>query len=192
MPENNFYVTELSSPLGRLFDDMKLALFEGSSGKDNNQYQIKLDQSLINEDPFLSFMHPHCQGILGMLMLPPSNMQNWHKDLKSSCNLNYINCTKDKHTYYVALSSTDHPYFNNSIPIDKIKGYQPLIVVKHNPQQWVLLNTQNFHAGINADNEPKFLLQYCIQLTSGVSYFDVLELVKQYEACGNDKAGLIL
>ena len=84
MSENHFYTTDFSSPLSRLFDDMKLELFAGSAGKDNDQYQIRIDQALINEDPFLSFMHPHCQGILGMLMLPPSNMYNWHKDLRNT------------------------------------------------------------------------------------------------------------
>ena len=182
MSKNHFYKTEISSPLGRLFNSMKLELFEGRSGPDNNQYQINLDQSLINEDPFLSFVHPHCRGIMSMLMLPPSNMYNWHRDLKSSCNLNYINCTKNKHTFFEAQSSAEHPYFNNLIPINTIKGYKPLVEMKINPQQWVALNAQNLHAGINFDTEPKFLLQYCIQLTSGISYFDVVELIKQYES----------
>lgn len=181
MTENHFYTTELSSPLGRLFDNINLELFKRSAGRDKDQYQIALDQSLINEDPFLSFMHPHCQGILGMLMLPPSNMYNWHRDLKNACNLNYINCTKNKHTFYEALSAAEHSYFDNPIPINRIRGYKPLVPMKQNPQQWVALNSQNLHAGINFDTEPKFLLQYCIKLTSGLSYFDVKQLIKQYE-----------
>jgi hypothetical protein len=182
MSENHFYATEISSPLGRLFNDMKLEMFAGSAGKDNDQYQINISQSLINEDPFLSFMHPHCKGIMGMLMLPPSNMYNWHVDRRNACNLNYINCTKNKHTFFLAQNAEEHSYFNNPIPIDKIVGYKPLVEMKINPQQWVALNSQNLHAGINFDNEPKFLLQYCIKLTSGLSYFNVLELIKQYEA----------
>jgi hypothetical protein len=92
MTENHFYRTELTSPLGRLFDDIKFEQFVRSAGPDNDQYQIQINQSLINEDPFLAFMHPHCQGILGMLMLAPFNMYNWHKDKRNACNLNYINC----------------------------------------------------------------------------------------------------
>jgi hypothetical protein len=181
MSANHFYTTEISSPLGRLFNDVNFWKFAGSSGKDNDQYQIPLDQSLINEDPFLSFMHPHCQGILGMLMLPKSNMYNWHKDLRNSCNLNYINCTKNKHTFFEAQGVEEHSYFNIPVPINTIKAYKPLVEMKHNPQQWVALNSQNLHAGINFDDKPKFLLQYCIKLTSGVSYFNVVELIKQYE-----------
>lgn len=181
MSDNHFYATEISSPLGRLFNDMNLDLFKGSAGRDNDQYQIPLDQSLINEDPFLSFMHPHCRGIMSMLMLPPSNMYNWHRDLRNACNLNYINCTKNKHTFYEALNATEHSYFDNPIPINTIRGYKPLVPMKQNPQQWIALNSQNLHAGINFDSEPKFLLQYCIKLTSGLSYFDVKTLIKQYE-----------
>jgi len=181
MSANHFYTTEISSPLGKLFDDMNFDLFEGSAGEDFDQYQIRISQSLINEDPFLDFMHPHCQGVLGMLMLPPSNMYNWHKDLRNACNLNFINCTKNKHTFFLAQNAEEHSYFNNTAPIDKIGGYKPLVEMKINPQQWVALNSQNLHAGINFDTEPKFLLQYCIKLTSGLSFASITELIKQYE-----------
>jgi hypothetical protein len=177
--DHYYYATNLASPLSSLFNDIDSYNF--SSGKDNDQYQTMLDQDLIYQDDLLSKLHEEAKGVLCMLLLPPSNMYRWHLDRHGHSNLNLINCTENKHTFYLAEKG-QHSFSNYTPSIHSVKDLLPLVNIKVTAHRWCILNAQKLHAGINFDSKPKYMVQYVLKKkTSKLTYQEAVEFVKVYQ-----------
>jgi hypothetical protein len=174
--EKYFYNTRRASPLESLFDN--LDSFNWTSKEDNDQYQDRLDQSLIFQDEMLSKIHPFTKGALSILLLPPKCMYRWHLDRRNICNINLLDSVTDKYTIFRA-DKGEHPYSNREPSIHSIPDLQPFIETDATPLEWLVLDAQVFHAGINFSDKPKYMVQYAIKLTkSDLSYQEIVNFIK--------------
>jgi hypothetical protein len=186
-----FYHTGYTSPLSAIFNNVDS--FTWVEGPDVDQEQCLLDQSLIYQDKFLTKLHIESNfgGALSILRLPPNNMYNWHVDTRQVCNINLINSTTDKYTFF-KLDPSEHPHSNANPLYNKIKDLIPIIQSNAIANQWTVLNSTILHAGINFSNDPKYMIQYAIKkesyknpfidvASSKLKYQDVVNIAKSME-----------
>lgn len=177
-----YYNTHCSSPLSYLFDTAEFLPWW--QGRDNDQYQVKLDQELIFKDEILSKLHTESDGggVLSLLLLPPNNMYNWHTDFHGLCNFNLINSVEEKYTFF-KLDPGLHEWSEKKPSIDSIPSLKPLLKVDVTPNKWCILNPTILHAGINFSNEPKYMVQYVLKKQrSKISYDEAVEIVKSMKS----------
>lgn len=181
--ESKFYYTGLSSPLETIYDTVDT--IKWTQGKDTDQYQILVDQSLILKDPMLAAIHDRCRGVMTLLMLPPKNMYAWHKDIENVCNISLYSSTENKWLCFYAENEYEHPWYVMDPPINRVSSYRPLLETRIEPRKWTMINAQAWHAGWNFNDYPVYQLVYCVKFKSGLVYKDVEQMVKQYKKDNN-------